>query len=50
MSWILGLVLIVFAALGPILVHIRRHDFPNARRRRREAVAAALIGRDGGHA
>lgn len=41
MVWLLGLLLVVLGALGPILVHIRRHDFPNARRRRRAAVASA---------
>ncbi|MGE0192197.1 MAG: hypothetical protein AB7T63_09155 [Planctomycetota bacterium] len=41
MIWLFGLLLVVVGGLGPVLVHIRRHDFPNARRRRREAVAAA---------
>lgn len=41
MLWAAGFLLVIVASLGPILVHIRRHDFPNNRRRRRAAVAQA---------
>ncbi|MCA9314581.1 MAG: hypothetical protein H6806_02175 [Planctomycetes bacterium] len=41
MLWAVGVLLVVVASMGPILVHIRRHDFPNNRRRRHAAVAKA---------
>jgi len=39
--WFYGLSLLILAALGPILIRTRRHDFPEVRRRRRDAVGIA---------